>query len=245
MFTASSLQIQSRSTSTNWLRNILFALTVFFLLAAVFPTHAAACTKRITTGVLPPGDPNNICDLEVTNGEVIVDSTSMPAAWANVNIWGGGSLCFIDQGKNLDFWAANILVENDGALTNGVDDPINNNLRCILGPFGSKGGTLTIHLYGASQKVGTGAGDGGVGITCKADDKNQCGVPDAIWNSNKMDMANMNPRIAPLRSFPGCMAMSTTASTSTTHSTSTTAKTRTGTLAMSATRSWPSLITGD
>ena len=140
MSTPAPLQLQSRGTFTNWLRGIFVVLTVFFLLSAAFPSRAGACTNTATTGVLPPGNEANPCDLEVTTGQVIVDSTSMPAAWANVNIYNGGSLCLVDEGKNLDFWAKGILVENNGTLTNGV---VNGNLKCAVGAFGSKGGTLT------------------------------------------------------------------------------------------------------
>ena len=90
----------------------------------------------------------------------------------NVNIYGGGQLVFADEG-NIDFWAESILIENNGSLTAGNADE----------PYGAKG-TLTIHLYGKDLGTGTGKGDGGAGITCRSDSKNQCGVPDKLWTSN-------------------------------------------------------------
>ena len=94
--------------------------------------------------------------------------------FGDVHILDKGELRFTDA--KIDFWAANILVENGGALVAG--DPIT--------PIGTKDGVVTIHLYGADQ-TGTNPGKEGMGIPCWSDNKAQCGVPDEIWNSNMHD----------------------------------------------------------
>ena len=76
-------------------------------------------------------------------------------------------------------------------------------MRCTQGAFGTSGGTLTIHLYGAEQGVGTGKNDGGVGITCKADSKNQCGIPDEVWSTNQGGMDHLNPDHCTQTTLPG------------------------------------------
>ncbi len=118
----------------------------------------------------------------------------------NINIYnggaGGGVLQFMDSG-NIDLWAANILVENNSSLIAGSPSA----------PYGQNG-TLTIHLFGPAQSVGTGHGDGGVGITCLSDQMNQCGVPTNIWTSNCpqnncSNMPTLNPPSCVQSSLPG------------------------------------------
>ncbi len=99
--------------------------------------------------------------------------------YQNINVYGGGTLQFVDDG-NTDLWAYNILVENNSFLIAGSSTT----------PYGVNG-TLTIHLWGAAQPVGTGKGDGGVGITCLSDQVNQCGVPTPLWQSNPI--TGLNP----------------------------------------------------
>jgi hypothetical protein len=99
-----------------------------------------------------------------------------PYTFRNVNIYSGGSLNFDDEPSGIDFFAESILVENGGAFVAGsAAAPIGTTCS------GGKCGTVTIHLWGAEIDAG---------ITCKADEKNQCGVPDPIWTSNK---PSMNP----------------------------------------------------
>ena len=90
--------------------------------------------------------------------------------FGNVNVVAGGSLIFADA--TIDFWARSILVENDGSLIAGSP----------TAPIGTRGGVVTIHLYGPEQRPGTGKGDGGQGIVCLTDA--QCGIPASVWNSN-------------------------------------------------------------
>jgi hypothetical protein len=89
--------------------------------------------------------------------------------YGNVNILAGGSLVFDEllPDVKIDFWAKSILVENMGSLSAGE-----------IRPFGTRGGVLTIHLYGADHGVG------GQGIICQSPLSAMgapCGIPDSIW----------------------------------------------------------------
>ncbi len=167
--------------------NLLFIIVscvVAIALAGFMPSQAAlAATKTITltTGALPPGDGE---DLVVNTGTVVVKPGTYK--YHNVNIYGGGTLQFQDAG-NIDFWAESILIENNGTLVAGSASV----------PYGANG-TLTIHLYGKDQGV---KGLGGAGITCKADSKNQCGIPDTIWGSNPG--MTLNPKTCNPSTLPG------------------------------------------
>ena len=99
-------------------------------------------------------------DLEVTAACTVPAGTYH---YRNVNIYNGGSLTFEDAVIN--FWAYNILIENDSSLIAGTS----------AAPIGTAGGKLTIHLYGDDQ------GNGGSGVACKTDVR--CGVPQTIWDS--------------------------------------------------------------
>lgn len=177
----------SPKSCANLASRLLPVVTGAALLLAALIAPAAAKTAHVTTGLLPSGNGE---DLEIHGQTVYVDSSGSPYNYNNINIYSGGTLCFVDDGKPIEFWAANILVENGGTLTNGIDK---DGMRCVEGSFGTNGGTLTIHLYGPEQGVGTGNHDGGVGITCKADSKNHCGIPDDVWNSNMGGMDHLNP----------------------------------------------------
>ena len=91
--------------------------------------------------------------------------------WGNVHIVKGGTLEFTDAA--IDFWAENILVENEGALIAG----------CAGTPIGTKGGIVTIHSLGR-QPDRHGPEQARPGISCISDNKKQCGIPDEIWKSN-------------------------------------------------------------
>ncbi|MEP7098061.1 MAG: G8 domain-containing protein, partial [Dokdonella sp.] len=89
----------------------------------------------------------------------------------DVHVLANGVLTFDDVVT--DFWAANILVENGGSLVAGSPES----------PIGTKGGTLTIHLWGKDQ-TGTELAKQGQGVVCLSDSKGHCGVPDALWDAN-------------------------------------------------------------
>ena len=126
------------------------------------------CPDGTGNKFLPAGNGE---DLEVT-GECVVNGqvTGGQYWYRNVNIYTkansntDGTLQFEDAVIN--FHAKSILVENKGSLMAGVDQPI-----------GTRGGKLTIYLYGKDQGVG------GLGIVCKSNPKT-CGVPNGIWDSN-------------------------------------------------------------
>ncbi len=173
---------------------ILLMIAIVCLLSQV---AVAAAPGRGLTGGKDSSCANGVCTctggaLPQGTGEDLVVVTGVCTASAgtyefhNVNIYGGGQLMFVDNG-NTDFWAESILVENNGSMTAGSAGT----------PYGAKG-TLTIHLYGMDQGV---KGKGGAGITCKADSKNQCGVPDAVWNSNSG--MTLNPPTCNLSNLPG------------------------------------------
>ena len=88
-----------------------------------------------------------------------VDGSHKPYNFHNVYIFGNGALQF--SNVTMDFYAANILVQNTGVLqASGI---------------GANGETLTIHLYGSPTDPG---------VTCKKMDNGAvvdditCGVPD-------------------------------------------------------------------
>jgi hypothetical protein len=115
-------------------------------------------------GTLLPGDRDDPPDLEVTQPCTVGAGHYY---YKNVNIYGNGTLTFLDE--KIDFYAQSILIEKGGSLIAGrpatVNDPD--------GPIGSKGGVVTIHLWGKDQGVH------GQGIVCQS---KKCGVPDTIWD---------------------------------------------------------------
>ena len=122
-------------------------------------------------------------------GDLVVDSTCVVGAgtyhYGNVNIIKGGSLQFSDAVIN--FWAHGILIENQGSLIAGVSGAASDGSGGTIVPIGTAGGNLTIHLYGKNE------GDHGVGIPCKSDKVNQCGVPGTdttgVWGGNAKSTA--------------------------------------------------------
>jgi len=112
-------------------------------------------------------------NLLVTGNCVAGHGTSGKYIYGDVNIYGGGKLTFLDE--VVDFWAKNIVVENNGELLAGVENP-DVPLPGIDKPIGTKGGKLTIHLFGADQNNPAGA----VGVGCM---QKYCGIPETTWNS--------------------------------------------------------------
>jgi hypothetical protein len=131
-------------------------------------------------GIVPPG--NGTTDLVISH-ECHVGG-GIPYKYKHVNIVSDGklnvgSLIFDEADATLnlriEFFATSILVENGGTLMAGTPAK----------PFGTRGGVLTIHLYGDNQ----GNTNSGQGIICKspvgdAQDAVQCGIPDNIWKTN-------------------------------------------------------------
>ena len=134
-------------------------------------------------GILDNGAPLGTIgpDLVINSMTCTVDGTNKPYNFHNVYILGTGSatgtLTF--SNATMDFYAANILVQNGGVLqATGIG----------AGDNGGGGQVLTIHLYGSPgddnvvcQKVVDGV---------PANDPT-CGVPTTpsdVWDSNKMNM---------------------------------------------------------
>jgi hypothetical protein len=141
--------------------------------AAAEPEPDYCGTKGSTREAsLPKGTGNNL----VVRGKCAVDKNNETYKYGDVNIIDGGTLTFKDV--KVDFWAKNIVVENNGSLLAGVDAPI-----------GTAGGKLTIHLVGADQNKPAGA----VGVACW---QKYCGIDPTIWNSDpaaKVPMPNADP----------------------------------------------------
>ena len=111
--------------------------------------------------------------------------------YANVNIRNGGTLSFPETAKSAtDFWASSIIIENGGSLTAG--DQV---------PFGTKGGVLTIHLYGMDQSDGDPVKNPGQGVLCKSAlgkprDPTRftpapCGIGQTQWESNGASLQSL------------------------------------------------------
>ena len=115
--------------------------------------------------------------------------------YGNVNIIDGGSLEFKEpaaQGSQVNFWAKNIIVENGGKLIAGSPLISDEN----PGPYGSRGGVLTIYLYGPDQSKDPNAdandkgldpnvdANQGQGVLCQTEDNRQCR---ALRHSDRQD----------------------------------------------------------
>jgi hypothetical protein len=95
----------------------------------------------------------------------------------DVRILDRGILRFTDA--KIEFWAANILVENGGSLIAGSDKT----------PIGTQdlANVVTIKLYGADQTCQDAKCQSpkpGTGIKCLSDSEGRCGVPKTVWESN-------------------------------------------------------------
>jgi len=146
------------------------ALLVVAVAASLLAQAATVTCPPAGTATPTPLPSGNGEDLEVT-GPCTVGAGTYHCR--NGNIYGGGSLAF----STIECWALAILVENDGSLTAGTPEA----------PIGTRGGVVTLHLYGPEQGPGTGQGDGGQGILCKSVEdasSGPCGIPLEIWNSN-------------------------------------------------------------
>ena len=151
-------------------RLIFFFLASLLVMVALSPA-AVAQIDTCPTGTLDSGPPlgQQGPDLVIEPGTTCtVDGSSKTYNFHNVYIFGDATqnktttLMFSDA--TMDFYAANILVQNQGVLqATGIG--VNNG-----------GQILTIHLYGSATDPG---------ITCKKLDSNKnvvddvtCGVPD-------------------------------------------------------------------
>jgi hypothetical protein len=146
----------------------------FFLLAIVFAGRAMADAQTCDSSTpLQKNDPTTgkTIDLVVSGMcEVKGATTGSPLSYYfhSVNIVNNGTLTFDDALTN--FYAENIVVEYGGSLTAGTTQA----------PIGTKGGLVTIHLWGPP---------GDPGVTCIQDN---CGIPTPPWGSNTRSMNPTN-----------------------------------------------------
>jgi len=142
-----------------------FSFVAFLTLAIATISFTVTAWADCSSGTLTNGNGEDL----IINNACTVNAGLY--TYGNINIGGGGTLTFSDA--VIDFWAASILIENNGSLEAGVSSPI-----------GAAGGKLTIHLYGKDQ------GTNGSGITCKTDDI--CGIPrQSIWNTNGSSLVTL------------------------------------------------------
>ncbi|MGO9517967.1 MAG: hypothetical protein ACLPND_13050 [Candidatus Korobacteraceae bacterium] len=176
---SSSWKASGRFATTTSIQLILVFLAVVLLATLCQAANPPACT----TGILPQGTG---ADIDVMGGTCFVDASNSPYNYGNINIYGGGSLCFVDRGdgKSIDFWAKSILVEDKGSFLSSDATMCSGGKASI---FGASGATLKIHLYGPDQGTGPkyGANKGpGQGIACHS--SAHCNIPDSLWNSNPL-----------------------------------------------------------
>src|SRR5690349_14909626 len=119
-------------------------------LGDVVPQHGLLRAEDAadTRAVLPPQQDG--ADLTVTTPCIVKAGTYK---FHDVHILDQGRLIFTDA--RIDFWAANILVEDGGSLVAGSPQA----------PIGTDGGVVTIHLWGADQ-TGSDPKKQGIGIAC-------------------------------------------------------------------------------
>ncbi len=146
--------------------------------------HRTACALLalglpLLPGVLPCARAQSGCveDLpqQMTDAERVIDTWTCVHAgtyrFGNLHIVRGGTLEFADE--QIDFSAANILVENGGTLRAGSP----------AAPIGSHGGRLVIRLWG-EDPVAANPHAEVTGVICQSDEQGHCGIPDEVWNSN-------------------------------------------------------------
>jgi hypothetical protein len=93
----------------------------------------------------PQGDTNSQPNLKTAVSCTIKKAGTY--VFGDINILDKGVLEFIEppgNGTQVDVWAKNIIIENGGTLRAGT----------ATAPYGSRGGVLTIHLYGNDQSKG-------------------------------------------------------------------------------------------
>jgi hypothetical protein len=113
----------------------------------------------------------------------------------NVNIVRGGGLVFTEPrsapNSRTDFWAASIIVENQGLLAANAWEPGQQ-----AQPFGYHGGTLTFHLYGQNDARWDPQTNKFLaqnqGALCRSTHTGSpCGVETAMWGDNGATLYNM------------------------------------------------------
>ena len=155
-----------------------FVLSLFLSMAILLsgflmlPNLASAQdTDTCADGTLDPGDGSKdlliLAPCNVGAGEYM---------YRYVNVINNGTLNFLDEGAETDFWAKSILVEAGGTLKAGE--------KSTAGAFGTNGGKLTIYLYGSKTDPD---------VECKSPQQTSgvpCGIDRDVWGTNTMSTIN-------------------------------------------------------
>jgi hypothetical protein len=151
----------------------------------------------------PYGDlkTNYMTDLKVVgtcnvNGTPKVPNQPLLYVFHNVNIVAGGALIFNDK-YDIDFYAENIVIENQGKLIavstqQGYLPQVS--LAGSVLPYQKR---LTFHLWGPETDPG---------VECASDP--QCGIPNALWTANQVVAMNLMMTDPPPPTLPrnnGCV----------------------------------------
>ena len=176
------------------LAGLLFGLAAM-LASGVARAEPNSCNGEISPNRQNLGGPKGATD---SQPDLKIDKacwidTAGTYVFGNINIIGPkGSLEFREpaaKGSQVNFWAKNIIVENDATLKAGT----------AKAPYGSRAGVLTIYLYGDNQSKGLDPNvdaNQGRGVLCQTamtDGVGPCGIPtkkaggkdiDAAWSNN-------------------------------------------------------------
>jgi hypothetical protein len=157
-------------------------LHALLVLAAVLVAAAPVAAKEVGAASCLLANPDQ--DVFINTECPVPIGTTL--GFRHVHIVNNGKLIFQDGAGETTFWARAILVQAGGSLTAGTRTE----------PFGSKGGKLTIKLWGAPQPgnhdITSPDSVGSDGVPCKTfntatktwvDDPN-CGVPNEIWTNS-------------------------------------------------------------
>jgi hypothetical protein len=175
----------------------LLVITMLVLGTQAAQAQAAReCAGNLQEEPLPT-NPNDLPpDLIVSGGCSVPIGTGKKYFFKQVNILSGGNLVFNEAtapapNSQTHFWASSIIIENGGSLI-----AFSKNSQYSEGtPFGSRGGVLTIHLYGTND---------GRGALCKStlgsptqqgQPPAPCGILQQYWENNGTSQVDL-PGIA-------------------------------------------------
>ena len=125
-------------------------------------------------------------DVLVVQGGTCIVSKLGDYYYGTVHVENGGKLVFVEppqqdpgQPNETNFWAESIIIENGGGVFAGVPVAGEDGATFDEKPYGIKGNTLSIVLYGADQSKGDPVSNRGTGVACV---QPRCGIPDKDWN---------------------------------------------------------------
>ena len=160
-----SIPVQGKSVVTIFL-SIAILISGFLVLPNIAIAQTVICDDILNPG----GDGSQ--DLLIANTTCVKAGEHM---YRYVNIINNGTLNFLDEGAETNFWAKSILVESGGTLKAGE--------KSTSGAFGASGGKLTIYLYGRKNDPD---------VECKSPQVTSsvpCGINRDVWGTNTMGNA--------------------------------------------------------